>query len=579
MRDVNRVLFIILIMAGVTGKSYAQEQFPIGTYYPPYDRVNQRFVRFDQLDSLRFNRIHLTFGVTGSNNPNVYRPILLEGMDSAAVHGMETVISDKKIEGPARGQRSIYQAESYEFDLTSIDNHFTQKGSQYLEIIDPQGDIDVVQAIDGTHTAGMMVWDPQPLEQEQTGTYYVKPRLRVEGGQLGDPVVTVRAILLNTPPQTLLEQTIIVDQDNSVGYHEYSFSFYRPSGVTSTEGQPDMPMGVQASLAAVDPVTYEVEWHGEVTTFFDYLKVDDYYANKLFRGDYDAQITSAAQTFLDHPTDNLLAFYTDDEPKLDQMYSAGYVESILKGLAGPNYPKGGGITASSPYRTDYSEFDRDAFDLFMSRASQPQLAVDLYPFRHNNGSPYQEMGFNETDFGISPYSSSDYNTTLQNHLNYFLRKRIKRARNTANTFDVPLWYIPQLHGWYRDFDEDGDREYYGPRNPTPWEIAVEVNMGLAHGAEAIFYFLYENPEADQCCPGLVQTQTHRHDINYDENLDPSVGPVFTGYQLKWDAVRELNQRLNILGPTLANLDWQTGYPISTPENNFIVSSVTGATDI
>jgi len=577
MRDVKRVLFVFLVLAGHTGKFYAQDQFPIGVYFTPYDRTNDHFVRFDQVDSLGFNFVTLSSGVTGSINPNFYRPVILEGMDSAAIHGMGVVVADRKIDIEPRSQRSIYQAESYEFDLTSIDNHFTQKGSQYLEVIDPQDGTKAVEAIAGTHTAGRMVWRPQPREQVETGDYYLKPRLRVEGGEIGQPVVTVRAILQSTPPDTLCVETILVDQYNTVGYYEYSFSFPRTTGVTPSVLEQSMPMGVEEETPLIDRITYEVYWHGYVTTFLDYVKVDDEVANNLFAGQYDTGITSTAEIYRDHSSGNLFRLYTDDEPGLRYMYSSGYIENLLENVAGADYPTGGGITAVNRHEEDF--YGRLGYDLFLTRAHESQLAVDYYPFTVYFGSPYQDpqVGGYDEGPGIEMYDSLTYNNDLQLTLST-LRTYLRNARFSANNSGVPFYYIPQLHGCYGCIP-GYNHEYTIRRNPTPWEINVEVYMALVYSADGLFYFLYENPEADGCCPGLVQTQTHRHDINYDEYLDPGYGPIFTGYQLKWEAVREINDRLNILSSTLVHLDWQTGYPISMPENNSIISSINGASDI
>jgi len=559
-------LFVFIISQVV----YCQRDvFPISSHWIyDYHYRDVYLNNFDQLDSLGLTWVH------GPDDP--LQDSTIKFLDSALAHGMMVVLSRSgEIAGHAREHRFIYEVEGSHWVQsypgqpdqypTYFDTTFYETGQPYQE-----GDVYGRVVVKDVDPMGYMVQD---LENDwdwmlpDIGTHYLKPRLKITGDfQSSDPVVRFE-IYNKDDMSTVLEDTVYADCCPPDEYVELSISFDKNFGREETEETIGFLRGDDTEEYRGSHMELRVYWFGGVTTYLDYLKIDHWKANMLFGGDYDSVIVDEINTYSSH--DATARWYINDEPRYDEFLTFGYLNELTK--------------QESPDPTNYKAFGtttvnkHDYLERFYIEGNPVELVVDRYPIDVHEDFPSPEMpgGMLPT---IPPYNVStfeQYNTHLQERFNiYLIEQCLHHARNVSLLSDIPLCYVPQLHGL---FNPDNS-EYQVKRNPTAQETSAMVNLSLAYGAKGIVYFLYitEYCRNDRYCTGLVPYGSTNHYSNYDtiDGVD-----VFTGYNNKWNAVQKINQDLEILGPILVELqsDSVGNEAESLPLD--IVTDISGAFDI
>jgi hypothetical protein len=102
-------------------------------------------------------------------------------------------------------------------------------------------------------------------------------------------------------------------------------------------------------------------------------------------------------------------------------------------------------------------------------------------------------------------------------------------------------------------------KYIGQRTPSPSEIRLQYNLGLAYGAKGFLGFIYGYEPGDirrsETYPGLVSHDPSQ--VDHRENKDVVYGrdSIWTGYSEKWNEIRRLNARLVPLGDSLISMKW------------------------
>ena len=277
---------------------------------------------------------------------------------------------------------------------------------------------------------------------------------------------------------------------------------------------------------------------------------------------FDRSIRQYARVFLSYP--NHFRFYLRDEPAADMYSSWGYVRDAIAAL--DSSARTGSVTA---FADTGSMIQR-----FATRVHPSELLVDAYFLRGRIPHPSlkdRPASISESA-GIQPWV--DYGTyyyTLHQCLNEAMAQLIRPAADAARwggASPIPLIFMPQLHGEmnsrFRGYRRGGNiYDNRTLRPPSPSEIRLQYNIGIAYGASGFLAYPYgteigtASASGDRdAWPGLVSTDPSL--TGHAGNFDTIFGKrIWTGYKEKWDAVAAMHARLrtNHFEDTLLALSW------------------------
>ncbi len=329
----------------------------------------------------------------------------------------------------------------------------------------------------------------------------------------------------------LVERLIIYDDSFAGQYYPFTLTFERPP------------------YNSRDSFDYKVYWYKQTDLYIDYVEVYDHIYDSLFNVKYlpDTTYTVYQWKLINDPNikpleeqfgdSSLYRWCLQDEPDYDQYRSSKRVHRILDSV---HYAPGIQATGDFIFRNTYRYLD------------------ELYPYPN-------ELFYDDYPI-IRDRTPENNNEAWQATLDSFA-VRVSKVANAAETKGKEWWYGADAY-WEALYPDI----YRYPHNN---ELKATVYMALAYGAKGVGYFRYASYWRNDSLihGGLVDTsgipvQTYP----YPENQ------YYAGtHEYLFDAVKQINEKLDVLGPVLRKLEWKWAGPgdsvLAAPES--FVGSVTG----
>jgi tetratricopeptide (TPR) repeat protein len=536
--------YMFLLLVSLSPGVFAQNDFVRGIFLEDIVSVD-----FNQLhDSLHINWVQAY--VDGYDTTKFTS--VLQNSDSLKIMGLsrQTGSGFKSIVDKSSAQHMEFEAER---GANSDWNYFATKN----------GSIDGASLKDsvGVNSPGYMVRSPEPgNEYNYKRTHYIASFIlkRTPAGSGNPKVVLLQAVCKDD--STILGQRILYNNDfTSNNFETDTLEFNLTYNSVPSIKPPDILVGSVQSIAATcsTGVDIRVWWYGYVTTWLDKVIIEDSLGHALFSGADDTGLYNSA---LDYRNNYPLVkrFYLADEPPISTFKSYNYVQNKIRSAYGSDTANGKG-SAITAQPGNLSRFVIDA---------QPhELLVDCYPITAAISIPEYAIASSEAlTLGITAWTSvSDYTSQLQNAIsgNY-----IATLSNAAAAAPDNFWMTPQLHGEY--FESNGMYQKPSgeirPRPVTANEIRMMCNLALAFGAKGIVPFplgthraYWDTTEGWGDFPGLLATTVDGSGLHKNHWSNYGVfntRTIWTGYKEKWDALAEVNARIQQLNSTLTSLSWQ-----------------------
>lgn len=199
-------------------------------------------------------------------------------------------------------------------------------------------------------------------------------------------------------------------------------------------------------------INYKLYWYGNVDLWCDYIDTRCPEINRLLAGEYVSDIKACANNFEMHPA--LEYYYLLDEPDIGNYAACRYVMDSME------------VWGYKPTLQIHNYWypDIDIYETYLDSVKPEWLLTDIYLWVHSEP------------------------ITLQWRIDWLMDKYME-ARKEAKARNVPLGIVVQAEGEYTS-DHGGDPAGY-LRLPTYYELRCNVWLGLALGAKAIWYYLYE----------------------------------------------------------------------------------------
>ncbi len=330
-----------------------RERFHLGFFNHPYrpDFHSQEFL--DNYGKLSLNSMqgYMSYDIEydNTNYQGGFRDSLTsyESNVKDMVSDMNSVLGEKsiflsreKINRPAYGQRSTYEAE---YDSLSLVSGSIRPGYGYLEGVSSFYDEDTASGrncMTGVHSPQYIVKTLYENREQvncaggdfrisdtkqswfQSGhSWYIKPRMRIpqafaiDTANWNKKVVRIEIIDFRgnavNPPIDIYVRNF---RQNSTNYQgQYIENFH--------EGSSPLPISVISSILSqganagpdgftlnddTSKVDFRVYWYGEVDVWLDYVRVDDEWAHDLFNPNLD--LTGRDYRFYDKLTEEVTAF-------------------------------------------------------------------------------------------------------------------------------------------------------------------------------------------------------------------------------------------------------------------------------
>jgi hypothetical protein len=275
----------------------------------------------------------------------------------------------------------------------------------------------------------------------------------------------------------------------------------------------------------LNPKDYRVYWYKNTDLYIDNLEVYDEFYDSLFfiPSSHDSSMTvyeyelrndPNVQTIQSGGYQSLYRWYNLDQPEYDQFRSSKKVNEILQDK---NWAPGIQAYCRQPYR----------------------YLDELAPYP-------QELVYDDYPIYSLPENDS---IQLQIKLDAFAQ-RLWKVNDAAKLKNKEWWYIAQTY-------DDTCSPPKICRYPHNSELKATVYMALAYGAKGIGYYRYYswmNQNGDTVQGGIVDTaggpvQTYPYNDYYAGSTE-----------YLFDAVKDINQKLDTLGPILKKLDWKWAGP-------------------
>jgi len=288
-----------------------------------------------------------------------------------------------------------------------------------------------------------------------------------------------------------------------------------------TPGVPDYVV----TSATYTPYDIRIYWHDIVDCDIDYVMIDDYDANQLYTNNYDTRMTNLVDNYKSYAA--MRYFKVWDEPYAENQYPVRRMNNyIQQRLNSTGYPEKSPFTYQWYFGGNYSN---DIPKRYLYETQMNKVIADIYPVFLNTPNPGE---FN-------------YLSVLQSRFDSDLIPGLKNSFGEAKNFGMPFYFCIQAHKW----DVSPDQNWL--REPSAYEIKAMANLGVCYGAKGIKYYLWSN-NSDAGTDNRIGLL----DVNETATTTPT--PRYTdayGYP-KWNTLKDLNQKLGVLGPTLINLTWQ-----------------------
>lgn len=535
---------LLTIIISVIVVSAYEDKFPRMAYDPIYDPNTGSFNRcFPQAESL---------GFTGLIGPGFNYPA---DWDAGRTHHLNLVSS--WIERFSWGQYSVYQADGYNewdwfepradgerirFLSTKYNNAGHGRQIQDTTVHDTTIYAWFVSKDNPNDNRGYVLYDlwneragPGSIgsyaidysrEQDKDGglTYNVIFKLKYPKNPTYLPTDTVAKLEVHIWKDTththmvLAESLLLYDTTLAGQYHIFRLTFVRPPYHSS------------------DSVDYKVYWYKQTDLYVDYVEVYDRHYDLLFnvKSCPTCNTTVYEDSLLNdwyvnsvesnYKGTSLYRWYLRDQPAYDQFRSSREVNRILNSVS--HAP---GIQAAGDF--DY---------------------INSYRYL-NELEPYPQEFFYD-DYPILRDKTPQYNNDAWQQTMDSYAGRLSKVADATKSKGKEWWYIAQTF----------NSRYYPDVNRYPHnnELRAIVYMALAYGAKGVGYYRYTSsrktdpPDTLLHEGGIVDTLGgHIRTYPYPDNQ------YYAGtHEYLFDAVKDINQKLDTLGPILKKLDWKWAGP-------------------
>ncbi len=316
----------------------------------------------------------------------------------------------------------------------------------------------------GADTADTVIWGPHHVQEPLGPSDRYTARFRIRGGILPDPPIegtdTVAVIMVwaSQAGDTIVSLPLLNDS-LTTSYEDYYLS-YQVDGTISNPccgGEPMSP----------DTVTteYKIYWYGNRDIFVDRVMVYDERGRRVFENPVIRNMLQqeVQEAWVD--TSLVYRWYLQDEPNsIDRFAVYREIDSLISNVEDTEKRRPG---MAVMYRPNL----REEFAYF---ADPAEFMQDWYTI-----SPQRDTATFEApcDFHSGDTLSLQCAwLSLCSHLDQTKRVTLNNGKD--------FWVVAQaLEQYY-------DNLYHALRMPTPNELACNVYLALAYGADGIIHFLY-----------------------------------------------------------------------------------------
>lgn len=171
-----------------------------------------------------------------------------------------------------------------------------------------------------------------------------------------------------------------------------------------------------------------------------------------------------------------------------------------------------------------------------------------------------------------PWTGAFYSDSIQLQIDYLIGhydpetcygNGLKYMIGCANNADFTPWAMVQVH--HERYSQGGTLRF---RNPSNCEIALQTYLSLAFGVKGIGYFLYySRPFSNPCVDDAKLIGVFQHNGIHWEAVDEFNSPGIK--DSKFQLIRGLNAKIDILAPTLLPLKWQRNQCVTGVGNTLV----------
>lgn len=520
----------------------------------------------------------------------------------------------------SRGQQTIYQAEEtdlnsspvskykyrnhvYGVDMTDNSQYGNGERVRYFEATSTtQNNPDtVLKKADERleQTGGIVGWFTDKLYgTDSINTWYIKPKMRIDPtyakNNPGDTVVKIEVRAYNGD----VIRTVYLKCENfldGTGNYDgkYMEEFNLPSQsllqvladtVSGLNKGRDYGQGPDSSKCKVD---YRIYWLGKVSFWIDYVKVEDFYANKLFKGEYDQFMKGEMNNLLQNSNSDLMTSIFTEEIHTQNIPCMKYVNDSMK-VWFPGKKNARTISLFNDRLIDAvnikKETGKEKYRQYLEGVDPSVLIVNNnYQFWAYHGwSPHYYLPNNVDAVSFPEYifpeaektaiyvkyaqektDINTYNNYLQTTVLNTWSNSCKDANEVSKERNIDYWVVPQVHHW-----KNANTQWQ--REPLNEEYSAVVCVALAQGAKGIMGYDMVTFAHDALWEGyeLSMLEWAPNDvISFAKNKRKY---NFYG-QPKWSFLKELNAKIKRWGDILVSSASTEGYnvSISGSGHNFI----------
>ena len=588
---------------------------------------------FQNLDDVGFNAWHKytdgkygwsNIGATGDSlfaDINTYRAGVRNKLAAISSHGMKSIIHRPKIAMLCYGQRSDYQCDSvplnddlwfYSFQSPNhvgIDtNDIWQGQTQRVRYCKRN-----IQTTDGgagwvvsrlkSNSEQCATWaDASGIISPDIKNWKVKPRIRIDTtfAQLNLNALVCNVKVIGQNGDTLRNADIRARNFSSptIAYNgkyieEYFFEDWSDTSSLEIDGLWGSEVGRTArGNDTVDhpynKIDIQVYWYGNCDMWIDYVRVDNFVADRLLSGidlEFNNWLSWEAQDIACYSQSSAIKFYLELFA-FSNIPCMSYVSQKLNDLCTKDIT----VTALMsplymhmivPWNERFSVMNAGhVITNYVEKVGLTDILIANYPFYTNKQSfPYQEETFSKIPNTLPVTSGNgvlanaippaNYDTWLQDNLDhspaYFeegstmsypwtdtarqwegaFRWSMELGDAISKTKDIPFLYNGQSHLWYY---AEGESH----KEPTNEEMEMIANVSLTYGVRGLLYFFYGWWDG-----GINNGDTCLYPDCFGRGfVDPGNVPRDTNAygQNKWEMIKNQVQRLKTWEPYIMSFD-------------------------
>jgi hypothetical protein len=304
----------------------------------------------------------------------------------------------------------------------------------------------------------------------------------------------------------------------------------------------------------------EIEWLGNGKMIIDYIILEDEFARSLRIDQHNSPFISRLNDHmdtletLDANTNNILYYYTKDEPYHGQMKMYDYLENLFSDKL---------LTAINSRNKDIRKHNNQRFNhpkLFLNEASPKRIMVETYPISFVS----YEGWVDPNHIDPNPDFGHDFvQDRIDSYVHYYYHSTVRNVMNSPNP-DTELFYAPQQYGNWKNATG-----YWSDHMPPRNMVKCLQLLPLCYAADGVVSFaLTSDPDVTIEKGKWVTPLARDHGCS---NLRVS------DYTSAYTKLIEANAKLAVYGPLIKNCQWKGANKIMTngmttnPELNDMVT--------